>query len=87
VPSSAATGEGVCPVHDNLQHQTSPLAVGRREAAVLLGISERLLWTWTNAGTIPHVRIGTRVLYPVRQLQDWLDRQASGRTEQPTQRR
>jgi excisionase family DNA binding protein len=45
-----------------------PLAVGRKEAAAMLGISERLLWTWTNAKTIPHVRIGTRVLYPVDEL-------------------
>lgn len=48
------------------------LAVSRREAAQLLGISERLLWTWTNAGVIPHVRIGARVLYPVDQLREWL---------------
>jgi excisionase family DNA binding protein len=55
----------------------TPLAVSRREAAVMLGISERLLWTWTQAGTIPHVRIGTRVLYPVEQLRQWLSKQAT----------
>lgn len=55
----------------------APLAVGRREAATMLGISERLLWTWTHAGTIPHVRIGTRVLYPVEQLRLWLAKQAT----------
>jgi len=55
----------------------APLAVGRREAATLLGISERLLWTWTQAGTIPHVRIGSRVLYPVEQLRQWLSKQAT----------
>jgi excisionase family DNA binding protein len=53
------------------------LSVNRREAAAMLGISERLLWTWTNAGTIPHVRIGTRVLYPVEQLRLWLSKQAT----------
>lgn len=52
---------------------TTPLAVGRRDAAAMLGISERLLWTWTNAKTIPHVRIGTRVLYPVDELRRWLE--------------
>lgn len=50
------------------------LAVNRREAARLLGVSERLLWTWTNAGEIPHVRLGTRVLYPIEQLRAWLRR-------------
>lgn len=54
----------------------TPLAVGRREAAAMLGISERLLWTWTNSKTIPHVRIGTRVLYPVEQLRLWLEERA-----------
>lgn len=52
------------------------LAVGRKEAAEMLGISERLLWTWTNAKTIPHVRIGTRVLYPVEELRRWLEDRA-----------
>jgi hypothetical protein len=39
----------------------------------MLGISERLLWTWTNAKSIPHVRIGARVLYPVDELRRWLE--------------
>ncbi len=55
------------------------LAVNRREAAAMLGISERLLWTYTNAGTIPHARIGTRVLYPVSKLRAWLDEQSADR--------
>ena len=58
-----------------------PLAVGRREAAAMLGISERLLWTWTNAKTIPHVRIGTRVLYPVDELRRWLEDHARNNTQ------
>jgi excisionase family DNA binding protein len=54
------------------------LTVNRKEAAAMLGISERLLWTWTNAGQIPHVRIGARVLYPVESLRQWLEQQTSG---------
>ena len=61
-----------------LHGDSAPLAVGRSEAASMLGISERLLWTWTKSGMIPHVRIGTRVLYPVEQLRVWLNNQASG---------
>jgi excisionase family DNA binding protein len=56
------------------------LTVSRAEAARMLGISERLLWTWTKSGLIPHVRIGTRVLYPVEQLRAWLKLQASNAT-------
>ena len=52
------------------------LAVNRREAARMLGISERLLWGWTKAGHIPHARIGARVLYPVDALRRWLDDQS-----------
>lgn len=52
---------------------SSKLTVSRRDAAQMLGISERLLWTWTKAGHIPHLRIGTRVLYPVEQLRRWLN--------------
>jgi excisionase family DNA binding protein len=53
------------------------LAVGRRDAARALGISERLLWSWTNQGRIPHVRIGHRVLYPRADLERWLSEQSA----------
>ncbi len=55
------------------------LAVNAKEAAALLGVSQRLLWTWTNAGQIPHVRLGRRVLYPVDELRRWLSEQVSTR--------
>ena len=48
------------------------LALGRREAAKAIGIGERLLWTHTNMGRIPHVRIGSRIVYPVAALEQWL---------------
>lgn len=49
-----------------------PLAVRPRQAAALLGISERTLWSWTKDGIIPAVRVGRLVLYPVEQLRAWL---------------
>ena len=56
---------------------STALALRPREAAKALGISERMLWSLTAPrGTIPAVRIGTCVLYPVAGLQAWLDRQA-----------
>ena len=51
------------------------LAVRPREAAEALGIGQRLLWTWTNSGEIPHIRLGTAILYPVAALEDWLAQQ------------
>ena len=48
-----------------------------REAAKALGISERLLWEWTNRGEVPHVRKGKAILYPVDSLRRWLEDQAA----------
>lgn len=49
------------------------LALGRREAAKAIGIGERLLWTWTNMGKIPHKKIGARTVYPIAALEQWLN--------------
>ncbi len=48
------------------------LALRPKEAARALGIGERKLWSLTNAGELPHARIGRAVVYPVRELEDWL---------------
>lgn len=48
------------------------LALRPREAAAALGISERLLWTMTKAGEVPHVRFGRAIVYPVAKLEEWL---------------
>jgi len=59
--------------------ETPCLAMRPREAAKALGISERLLWDWTDRGEVPHVRIGKAILYPVDVLRRWLDEQATGK--------
>ncbi len=46
-----------------------------RLAAKALGISERLLWSQTNCGNVPHLRIGRRVLYDPADLRGWIARQ------------
>jgi excisionase family DNA binding protein len=56
--------------------ETPCLAMRRREAAAALGISERLLWEWTDRGVVPCVRLGKAILYPVDSLRDWLKKQA-----------
>jgi len=58
------------------------LALRPRDAAAALGIGTRKLWEITADRTsgIPHVRIGRSVLYPTRELADWLaDRAAGGK--------
>ncbi|MBN2129815.1 MAG: helix-turn-helix domain-containing protein [Sedimentisphaerales bacterium] len=52
------------------------MAMRPREAAKALGISDRLLWKWTDRGLVPHIRLGKAILYPVDSLRDWLQRQA-----------
>ncbi len=54
-----------------------PLALNPTQAAEALGIGRRLLWSKTNSGEIPHVRIGKRILYPVDALNRWLSDQAA----------
>ena len=56
--------------------QTPCLAMRPREAAKALGISERLLWEWTDRGVMPHIRLGKAILYPVDSLQEWLKKNA-----------
>ena len=56
--------------------ETPCLAMRLRQAAQALGISERLLWEWTDRGLVPHIRLGKAILYPVDSLRDWLKRQA-----------
>ena len=48
------------------------LTLSPRDAARALGISERTLWTHTRRGTVPHVRLGRRILYRIAELKRWL---------------
>ena len=65
------------------EHAIEPLAVRPRDAARALGISERLLWDWTRADGVPHVRIGNVVLYPVEVLKTWLATKATTLEDDP----
>jgi len=49
-----------------------PLSYRLAEAAAAIGVSERTLWSWAKTGDVPCVRIGKCLLFPVRELQDWL---------------
>lgn len=55
------------------------LALRPKDAARALGIGERKLWEITADQTsgIPHVRLGKAILYPVRELMEWLAARAS----------
>ena len=57
---------------------TAVLALRPKDAAKALSICERLLWTLTKRGEIPHVRFGRAVLYPVDALREYLREKAHG---------
>ncbi|QDU25887.1 Helix-turn-helix domain protein [Anatilimnocola aggregata] len=48
------------------------LLLDARATARRLSISSRTLWTLTNSGQIPFVRVGRRVLYSPTALQAWI---------------
>lgn len=52
-----------------------------REAADLLAVSERTLWTYTKSGDIPSVRIGNARRYSARALHEWIADQAPAASE------
>lgn len=55
------------------------LAVRSREAARLLGVSPRTLFSWARnpALGLPRVKLGATTLYPVDGLRRWLAERAS----------
>jgi excisionase family DNA binding protein len=57
--------------------RTDKLALRPREAAAMLGISGRTLWTWTKAGLLPYVKIGRTLRYPADDLRRWISQQAA----------
>ena len=49
------------------------------EAARALSVCEKTLWTLTQRGEIPCVRIGRAVRYDVRDLDGWIQRAKNSR--------
>ena len=54
-----------------------PLALRPADAALALGISERTLWGWTESGLVRCVRIGGVKTYAVKDLEAFLDANAT----------
>jgi excisionase family DNA binding protein len=47
------------------------------QAARALSISGRTLWTLTNEGKIPHLRVGRQIRYGVAALEEWIAKQSA----------
>ncbi len=50
-----------------------PMLLTARQAARVLSISERTLWSLTKDGQIPAVRIGRAVRYDPEDLRRWIN--------------
>ena len=56
-------------IHNSVKGEL-PLLINATKAAEMLGISPRSLFTLTRTGTIPHVRLGRRVMYSLQCLHE-----------------
>ena len=48
------------------------------EAAKLLSISERTLFTWTKKEGLPSITVGRIVLYSIPEIASWLESRKKG---------
>lgn len=63
-----------------MRHDATPepakierLTVSAREAAQMLGVSERTIYQLTKTGKIPSKKIGARVIYPIDGLRRFVN--------------
>lgn len=66
-----------------LPDDVDPLLIGAADAARLLGVSARTVWTLTKVDGLPHFRIGRRMLYPVDALRRWTAERTRGGVQNP----
>lgn len=65
-----------------MKREIEPAAIGRKDAAVYLGIGERTLWSLSASGEIPSCKIRARVVYRRCDLDDFLEKLANQRMRQ-----
>ena len=64
------------------QVKSSRLALSTKEAAAALGISERTLYALTAPrGDLRSVKAGSRTLYPITDIQNWLAQNEQGEAD------
>lgn len=59
---------------------TEALLLSPREAARALSICEKTLWTITQKGEIPVIKIGRLVRYPIEGLKAWIENKSQNNT-------
>lgn len=56
-----------------------PMLLTARQAAKALSVCEKTLWTLTQRGELPVVRVGRAVRYDPRDLESWIQRAKNSR--------
>ena len=64
--------------HDTNGSALEPLLLGAKQAAHLLDISMRSLWSLSVSGQVPSVKLGARRLYRPESLRAWLEKLERG---------
>lgn len=59
-------------------NNAQPKLLSVKEVAGMLNISRRTVWSMTNAGEIPCVRIRKRVLYRLDHVQGFIENKTKG---------
>ena len=60
--------------------ESLPLLLSPRDAAKALSVCEKTLWTITQKGDIPVIKIGRLVRYPVEGLRSWINNKSKENT-------
>jgi excisionase family DNA binding protein len=55
---------------------TQKLLLNASEAGALLGVSRETVYRMVGRHELPHVRLGSRVVVPRRELEQWISEQA-----------
>ena len=54
------------------------LSLTRSEAAEALGVSVNTIDAWIRNASLPHLKVGRCVLFPVHELEKWLSDNVTG---------
>lgn len=74
-------GEGAAADDAQMVQQLPALLLKPKQAAQVLSIGERTLWSLTDTGEIPAVYIGNSKRYRLSDLAAWVAKQPTGKAE------
>ena len=67
------------------EQEIERLSYSVQEAAAAIGISSRMLHDYVKGGSIPHFRMGVRILIPADELKAFIERRTRAEKKIPPQ--